>query len=64
MNLTGSYLEFHDEILKLIPEKRIFTDPLHTIAYGTDASFYRLVPKVVIWVQSADEVSRILKTLF
>ncbi len=61
MNLTGSYLEFHDEILKFIPEKRIFTDPLHTIAYGTDASFYRLVPKVVIWVQSADEVSRILK---
>ena len=61
MNLTGSYLEFHNEILKFIPEKRIFTDPLHTIAYGTDASFYRLVPKVVVWVQSADEVSRILK---
>lgn len=61
MALTGYYLDFQHEILKFIPETRIFTDPLHTIAYGTDASFYRLVPKIVVWVQSADDVSRILE---
>ena len=61
MNLSGSYLEFHHEIAAFIPQTRIFTDPLHTIAYGTDASFYRLIPKVVVWVNSADEVSKILK---
>lgn len=61
MNLTGAYLDFHNEILGFIPKIRIFTDPLHTLAYGTDASFYRLIPKVVIWVNSADEVSKILK---
>lgn len=61
MNLTGAYLDFHNEILGFIPKMRIFTDPLHTLAYGTDASFYRLIPKVVIWVNSADEVSKILK---
>ena len=61
MNLTGTYLDFHNEILSFIPQTRIFTDPLHTIAYGTDASFYRLVPKIVIWVNSAEEVSKILK---
>jgi len=61
MLLSGSYLDFYTEVLKFIPEKRIFTDPLHTIAYGTDASFYRLIPKVVVWVNSADEVSQILK---
>lgn len=61
MNLSGAYLEFHHEIVSFIPETRIFTDPLHTIAYGTDASFYRLIPKIVIWVQNADEVSQILK---
>lgn len=61
MRLTGSYLEFHNEIVSFIPKTRIFTDPLHTLAYGTDASFYRLIPKVVIWVNNADEVSRILK---
>lgn len=61
MLLSGSYLDFYNEVLTFIPEKRVFTDPLHTIAYGTDASFYRLIPKVVIWVNDADEVSQILK---
>lgn len=61
MPLSGNYLDFYNEIVNFIPEKRIFTDPLHTIAYGTDASFYRLIPKVVIWVNDADEVSQILK---
>lgn len=62
MTLSGNYLDFYKEIINFIPESRIFTDPLHTIAYGTDASFYRLIPKVVVWVNNADEVSRILKT--
>ena len=61
MLLSGNYLDFYNEIVTFIPEKRIFTDPLHTIAYGTDASFYRLIPKVVVWVNDADEVSQILK---
>ncbi|MDD3343608.1 MAG: FAD-binding and (Fe-S)-binding domain-containing protein [Sulfurospirillaceae bacterium] len=61
MKLVGSYIDFHTKILGFIPETRIFTDPLHTIAYGTDASFYRLVPKIVIWVNNADEVSKILQ---
>ena len=61
MTLSGSYLEFHHEISAFIPSTRIFTDPLYTLAYGTDASFYRLIPKVVIWANSADEVSKILK---
>ncbi|WP_263831854.1 FAD-binding and (Fe-S)-binding domain-containing protein [Sulfurospirillum oryzae] len=61
MPLSGNYLDFYNEIVTFIPEKRIFTDPLHTIAYGTDASFYRLIPKVVVWVNNADEVSQILK---
>ncbi|MBE0491837.1 MAG: FAD-binding oxidoreductase [Sulfurospirillum sp.] len=59
--LSGKYLEFYGELLKLIPQKRVFTDPLHTLAYGTDASFYRLIPKVVIWAEDANEVSEILK---
>ncbi len=60
MNLQGPYSEFYHEILSFIPQTRVFTNPLHTVAYGTDASFYRLIPKIVIWVQNADEMSRIL----
>ena len=39
-----------------IPDERVFIDPVKTFAYGTDASFYRLNPKVVIKVHNEDEV--------
>ncbi len=60
--LSGSYLDFYEKITKVLPVERVFTDPLHTLAYGTDASFYRLIPKIVIWVANAAEVSEILRT--
>ena len=41
-------------------EERQFTDPVRTFAYGTDASFYRLNPKLVVKVHSEDEVRRVL----
>lgn len=43
-----------------IPPERIYTDELRTIAWGTDASEYRLTPKVVIRAKDEEEVSRIL----
>jgi D-lactate dehydrogenase len=43
-----------------VPADRIFADPLHTLAYGTDASFYRLIPQVVVNVETEDEVTRLL----
>jgi len=39
-----------------LPEARVITDPLRRIAYGTDASFYRLVPQVVLVVDSEPQV--------
>ncbi|MBE0494957.1 MAG: FAD-binding oxidoreductase [Campylobacterales bacterium] len=59
--MTGPYRDFHAVISQTIPTNRLFTDPLHTIAYGTDASFYRLIPKIVIFAQNAQEVSTVLK---
>ncbi|MBK1662917.1 4Fe-4S ferredoxin [Rhodospirillum rubrum] len=44
----------------LLPGERIFTDPLRLLAYGTDASFYRLLPKVVVEVADEAEVARVL----
>ena len=38
-----------------------FDDPLSTLAFGTDASFYRLIPKLVIRVESEAEVITLLK---
>ena len=45
---------------RLIPHDRRFTDPLSTLAFGTDASFYRLIPQLVIRVESEDEVVELL----
>jgi len=46
---------------RLIPRERRFDDPLSTLAFGTDASFYRLIPQLVIRVESEPEVVALLK---
>jgi D-lactate dehydrogenase len=59
--LYGKYQQLYDNLVKILDKKRIYHDPLYTLAYGTDASFYRLVPKIVIRANNEDEVSAILK---
>ncbi|MFC3943530.1 FAD-binding oxidoreductase [Pseudomonas gingeri NCPPB 3146 = LMG 5327] len=52
---------FLHSVEQLIPRERRFEDALSTLAFGTDASFYRLIPKLVIRVESEDEVVALLK---
>ena len=59
--LDTKYQKFYDEIVKKIKKEKIFTDKLHTFAYGTDASFYRLIPKIVIKADNAKEVQDIIE---
>ena len=59
--LTGSYKILFQQLTAVIDSKRIYHDPLHTLAFGTDASFYRLIPKMVIKAKDEQEVSLILK---
>ena len=56
----GRYKAFQAEISAFIGEERQFTDPVRTLAYGTDASFYRLNPKLVVKVHNEAEIKRIL----
>ena len=60
-HLSGIYQSFIWKIEKVIESGRIITDPLRTLAYGTDASFYRLVPKVVVKAENEEEVSMLLQ---
>ena len=60
--LPEAYRVFHDRISPPIPPSRIFCDPFRTLAFGTDASFYRLVPKVVVKVNTREEVAHLLRT--
>ena len=59
--LQGNYKKFYDEIVKTVSKKFIHTDKIHTLTYGTDASFYRLIPKMVINTQNASHVQSILE---
>ncbi len=52
---------FLNELSAVLPEERIYTDELRTLAWGTDASFYRLTPQVVIRAKDESEVSMIVK---
>lgn len=56
------YGTFVKEISRLIDRKRIYTDPLRTLAWGTDAGFYRLIPKVVVRLDNEDEAVLALRT--
>ncbi|MBT6502503.1 MAG: FAD-binding oxidoreductase, partial [Deltaproteobacteria bacterium] len=48
------YERFQKEIEQFIPKTNIITSPLWTLAYGTDASFYRLIPKIVVNIENED----------
>jgi D-lactate dehydrogenase len=56
-----TYQRFYAALKSFIPESRLATDPLRTLAYGTNASFYRLIPKVVVRADNEGEVSETLK---
>ena len=45
----------------ILPAHQLVTDPLRRLAYGTDASFYRLTPEVVAVVESETDVQALLQ---
>ena len=54
------YNEFKNLIAGFIPAERMYVDELRRFAWGTDAGFYRLVPKMVLRAADETEVSRIM----
>ena len=53
--------QFFSEIRQAIPERQIYTDSLRTYAWGTDASFYRMTPQVVVRTKNEQEVQAAFK---
>jgi D-lactate dehydrogenase len=47
----------------ILPQRQVIADPLRRLAYGSDASFYRLVPEVVAVVESEQEVQALLRVV-
>ena len=49
--LPAPYHQLQQELAAFMPTERLIVDPLRLLAWGTDASFYRLVPKLVVVVE-------------
>lgn len=58
---TDTYSDLRKRLSPAIPGSRLITDELRKLAYGTDASFYRLVPRLVVRVESEEEIVALLK---
>ena len=54
------YAALKRDLSKVMPAERLIDDPLRTLAYGTDASLYRLNPKLVVKVINEQEVKTLL----
>ncbi len=59
--LPERWRRFHGAASRFLPPEALICDPLRTLAFGTDASFYRLVPKIVARVRTREEVQRLLE---
>ncbi|MBF0195584.1 MAG: FAD-binding oxidoreductase [Magnetococcales bacterium] len=57
---TSPYDALYQDLLKSLPNERLIRDTLRTLAYGTDASFYRLIPQLVVRVENEREVIALL----
>ncbi|MEJ2164545.1 MAG: FAD-binding and (Fe-S)-binding domain-containing protein [Desulfobacterales bacterium] len=60
--LSEPYNSIFNRLRTNIPLARLITDPLRTLAYGTDASFYRMVPRLIVKVENEAEVLTVLAT--
>ena len=55
------YQELETILAARIDRERIVTQEAKRLAYGTDASFYRLIPKIVLRLKDLDEVIFVLQ---
>ena len=53
--------QFLSDLRQVMSSDRIYTDELRTLGWGTDASFYRQIPKVVVRSDGEAEISKIVQ---
>ena len=53
--------QFLSDLRQFLPSDRVYTDELRTLGWGTDASFYRQIPQVVIRSDGEEEISKIVQ---
>ncbi len=56
-----NYSALLDDLKAIVPSQQIYTDELRTLGWGTDASFYRMIPKVVVRSDDEQQMSGIVR---
>src|SRR5580704_17832952 len=51
-----SSVEIQSALNGLVASERVLVRPIELIAWASDASFYRMIPKAVVQSQSVDEI--------
>ncbi|WP_298613154.1 FAD-binding and (Fe-S)-binding domain-containing protein [uncultured Thiothrix sp.] len=59
--MSLAHQAFCQNLLQTLPAERVLQDEFHRLTYGTDASFYRLIPEVVVKVKDEDELQLVLR---
>jgi len=60
INNDSAAKQFIKQLSQFIDKSRIIDDQLLCYAYGTDASMYRMTPKLVVFVETAAEVQKLI----
>ena len=50
-----------DMLAAIVDRERILTRPIDRIAYASDASFYRLIPRAVIRTRTVEEIRALFR---
>jgi len=59
--LSPQYHDFSEQLAQFLPKDRIISNYAKRLAYGVDASFYRLVPQLVVILDNENEVVTVLR---
>ena len=59
--VSGKYYELVQRLKKHIEEERLIHDDLRLLAFGTDAGFYRLLPKLVVKIHNEAEAIQVIQ---
>ena len=58
--LNEKYQQFATKLIEFLPVERVITNYSKRLAYGTDASFYRLIPQLVVQVDNEAELIKVI----
>ncbi|MDO6580170.1 FAD-binding and (Fe-S)-binding domain-containing protein [Photobacterium sp. 2_MG-2023] len=59
--MTDNYQQLIQQLGTLLNAEQIITDEAKRLAYGTDASFYRLIPKIVLRLHNQNQVIEVIR---